>query len=151
PDGSNATAQLVFKLTDLKGGSDGSGASYDADTETLTLKLDVTELRNYSDTIKGGAPTVLLASSDFQNLGTYVGQNAFGVKREISKSKLTHYRLVINNALEFPQSEKMGYGYTPDLLIEPSGIMNRLSIGCEHGPVKFAFSSSFASLVDMFT
>ncbi len=113
PDGSSASAQLVFKLTDLQGGSDGSGAYYDADMETLTLKLDVTAVSNYSDTIKAGARTVLLATPDFQDLGTYVGQNAFGVKREISRSKLTNYRLVINNELAFPQSEKMGYGYTP--------------------------------------
>lgn len=115
-DGSNAAAVLVFKVTDINGRGaalDSSGASYDADTETLTFKLDVTEFRNYEATIKAAEPTVLLAPSDYKDLGSYIGENAYGTKREVHKSEFTGYRLLINNELAFPKLTRTAYGYSP--------------------------------------
>lgn len=111
-DGVKGDSQLIFKLTEFRRLLDLSGVTYNADTETLAVTLDVKEFTDVARKSYYNA-TVALAPSDYTNLGKYTGQNAFGVRIDITRSEFIQYRLVINNLKDFPGIKPRTIGYEP--------------------------------------
>ncbi len=109
-DGTKADSELVFKLAEFRRLLDLTKVSYDADAELLTLTLDVKEFTDLVGKSNYNA-TVALAPSDYRDLGKYIGENSFGVKREISRSEFDQYRLVVNNLKDFPGIRPRSIGY----------------------------------------
>jgi hypothetical protein len=87
-------------------------AKYDADTQNLQVSiltrsvsyLDRTPKREFVDIIGVAAKDARLKS-----LGSYEGENAYGVKRTIEKSLMEYFTIGINNMASFRKFHSSGY------------------------------------------
>lgn len=76
----------------------GLSAKYDADAEVLSVRVPVGQalLELFLSRLPSSYRTIIL-SRDSQNVGAYIGQNAFGAKKEIAKVEQKSRYLVFKN------------------------------------------------------
>jgi hypothetical protein len=110
PDGSPADSVLSFVFA----GEDsislrGLTAKYDADTEEMSVSLNVSAFRDLLNERPGSTYGLAVAPNKLEDMGKYVGVNGYGTTMEVSKSRLSEYRLAINNSDDF-SFDKKAYG-----------------------------------------
>lgn len=100
---------FAFRTTELV-------SKYDADAEALSVRLPVKQalLELFLSRLESSYRTILL-SSDRQIVGRYIGQNAFGAQKEITKTEVRSRYFVLKNYSafkEFFQQDPYGTGYS---------------------------------------
>lgn len=83
---------------------------YDADTQRLKVNIKTSLLNKILTNAAGRMENkvftgVGIATFERGPTSTYIGENAFGVKRKITKSEYTFYKLAINNIEDITQTK----------------------------------------------
>ncbi len=95
---------------------------YDADAQNLRISIWTRPIKDYRRMERKFVYVIGANAKDFEikDLGSYEGENAFGVKRTIKKRLISHFTIGINNIDSFRGFDNSDYKSTFKLLLPVS-------------------------------